>query len=183
MTGPLVDSPLRSLVAIDSAPWPMVSLQWERAATSTANERLEDDRARLRCLFGGQPVADRLAMSAVFATPICPNFHLVAHPGLAGVGLIFARWLGRSAFHAGAVFIGGGAWGLVAHKGRGKTTTLAALALAGHQVLADDLVVVEGSTVLVGPRTLDLRPSAAARFGGDLPVISVRGAERRRLVL
>jgi len=183
LAGPLVDDELRSLLAVDTAPWPRVTLRWKAAATSPANENLEDDRAMLRCLFGGYLVADRVAMSATFRDRTRPDPHVLAHPGLAGVGLIFARWLGRSAFHAGLVLASGGAWGVTAIKGKGKTTTLAALALAGHEVLADDIAVIDGTSALAGPRTLDLRPSAAERLEGDFTVLSVRGAQRRRLVL
>lgn len=182
LAGPLVDDGLRSLLPAGVAPWPQVEVRWE-AAPATANEHLDDDGATLRCPFGGQLVADRRALTATFQRPSRPDHHVVAHPGLTGVGMVFARWLGRSAFHGGTILLDGEAWGLLAAKGGGKTTTLAALHLAGHKVLADDILVLDGSTAFTGPRTLDLRPSAADRLEGDFGVISVRGAERRRMVL
>lgn len=183
LTGPLVDRHLRGLLAVDGAVWPTVCVQWAHATSSTVDEHLDDGHAALRGLFGGQLVADRQAMSATFRSRTCPDHHILAHPGLAGVGLVFARWLGRSAFHAGLFLAGGGAWGLVAPKGGGKTTTLAALALAGKEVLADDLAVIDGTQALTGPRTLDLRPLAAEHLQGEFSAVSVRGAQRRRLIL
>lgn len=183
LSGSLVGEELRSLLPVDGGPWPQVKLDWEPKAMASANEVMDDDRASLRCLFGGNLLADRMAMSATFCNAPCPDPHVLAHPGLAGVALVFARWLGRSAFHGGAVLSDQGAWGVVGAKGRGKTTTLAALALNGHDVLADDMVVLDGSAALTGPRTLDLRPSAAEHMDGDFTVVTVRGGERRRLVL
>lgn len=183
-SGPLVSDELAALLL--SAPggrWPEVRLEWRHEADQLRDESLEDDAAVLRCLFGGYLETDRATASATFASPSPPDAHVLAHPGLTGVAAVFARWLGRSAFHGGAVLTTHGTWGLVGSKGRGKSTTLAQLALSGHQVLADDLVTLEGTEALTGPRTLDLRPSAARRLDGAFRSVRVRGGERQRLVL
>lgn len=183
-SGPLVTERFRALLLSDPGPWPSVRLDFDTVRLPHANEVLGEDSATLRCLFGGHLVAEREAMLATFrGTDEGPDPHVLAHPGLAGVAVIFARWLGRSAFHGGAVLSDLGAWGIVGDKGMGKTTTLAALALTGRHVLADDLVVLDDRMVLTGPRTLDLRPAAAERLEGDFTVVTVRGGERRRLVL
>ncbi len=181
--GPLIGARVRSLLPDDPGPWPDVRVAWAPAALGGAREEIGDDRAIVHCLFGGHLAADRRAMSATFCDPARPAPDLVVHPGLAGVGVIFARWLGRSAFHGGAVLAAGQAWGVVGAKGSGKTTTLAALSRLGHQVLADDLVVLDGGRVLSGPRALDLRPAAAARLPGGVGTVAVRDGERRRLAL
>ena len=53
------------------------------------------------------------------------------------------RSLGRLALHAGCVAIDGGAVAFVGASGAGKSTTVAALALRGASLLADDLVALE----------------------------------------
>jgi hypothetical protein len=64
----------------------------------------------------------------------------------------------------------------------GKSTLLASLALHGHTILSDDLVVIEGGRVFAGPRCLDLRPSAAEWLSAvDAPL--VRDESRARLQL
>jgi hypothetical protein len=63
-------------------------------------------------------------------------------------------------------------------KGAGKSSTLAWLAGAGHDVLTDDILLVEGGTAYAGPRCIDLREEPAERLGlgEDLGVV---GARRR----
>lgn len=190
--GPLLDESLCSMLACEqpgsaepalASRWPQVSLAWERGDLGGAHETLGEDDALIRCLFGGHLVVNRLSGSARFVDPTRPGADVVAHPGLAGVGAIFARWLGRSAFHGGAVIAGDGAWGLVGAKGRGKSTALAALSVAGHPILADDLVVLESGQALSGPRTLDLRRSAAEHLQVESRTVSVRAGQRQRLTL
>ena len=60
---------------------------------------------------------------------------------------------------------------------------LAALALAGREVLVDDLVVVDQCACYAGPRCIDLRPDAAGALGLDGATAVVRSTERRRLPL
>ena len=50
---------------------------------------------------------------------------------------------GVPALHASAVDVGGEAVVLLGHKGRGKSTTAAALVMRGHALLADDIVAVD----------------------------------------
>lgn len=182
LSGPIVDEPLRALLLDGGDGWPAVRLDW-RAGRQATEESLDEDSATLRCPFGGHLVTDRLAMSATFVGTSVPDHHVLAHPGITGIAVIFARWLGRTAFHGGAVLTTSGVWGIVAAKGKGKSTTLAALALRGYEVLADDLVVLDGNDALAGPRTLDLRPSAARNLPGPFTTVRVRGGERQRLLL
>ena len=94
-----------------------------------------------------------------------------------------SRWLGRESFHGGAVAIGDGAWAVLGDKEAGKSSTLAWLALAGHPVLADDLVVLADGRALAGPRSIDLREASAAqlRVGEPLGRIGLRDRWRLRL--
>jgi hypothetical protein len=83
------------------------------------------------------------------------------HPLLGHAGGIVAWWAGRESFHAGGFVVAGSAWGVVARRGGGKSSTLAQLDAAGVPIVADDLLVVDAASVFAGPRTLDLRQDAA----------------------
>jgi hypothetical protein len=107
----------------------------------------------------------------------------LVHPYLAPGAAVLARWAAREAFHAGAVVAGEGAWAVLGERETGKSSTLAWLALGGHAVLADDLVVLDGTDALAGPRCIDLRGDAAARFGAGEPLGVVGTRERWRLAL
>lgn len=124
---------------------------------------------------------DRIGSSVVFFAPSEATDDEVVHPYLAPAAIRFAGWHGRAALHAGAFVSAGGAWGLLAAREGGKSTTLGRLALSGVPVLADDLLVVERAGALAGPRCIDLRPSAAS--GGDPSLKRVRSGERLRLPL
>lgn len=113
---------------------------------------------------------------------------VVVHPGLAWAGLAFALAAGRDAVHAGAVSGPGGTWAVIGTKETGKSTLLAAAAEAGIDVVADDVLVIDGDGVLSGPRCVDLRhppdvhPSTPVdRAGGRWRVTLPPTAPRRRL--
>jgi len=80
------------------------------------------------------------------------------------------------------VVIDGAAWGVLGSKEAGKSTTVATLAEAGHDVLSDDLLVLDGPMALAGPRIIDLRLASAEQLGRDRLVV-VRKGERHRLLL
>lgn len=112
-----------------------------------------------------------------------PDADLV-HPCLWPAAAIFARWQGAESFHGGAFTdVSGGAWALLGERGAGKSSLLAALALAGHQVIADDLVVVDGRACFAGPRCIDLRPGTARMLCLSDRTSPVRSTRRRRLPL
>ncbi|HVE97922.1 MAG TPA: hypothetical protein VNA12_01950 [Mycobacteriales bacterium] len=107
------------------------------------------------------------------------------HPVLAGAAVMAHHWGGRLALHGGVVAGAHGAVLLLADRGVGKTTTLAAL--SNHvAVLADDVAIVgAGAWVLAGPRCLDLRPEALPLLG-DVALrdpTPVRGGDRLRVTL
>jgi hypothetical protein len=84
----------------------------------------------------------------------------LVHPVMVVVGAAVAWWTGRLSFHAAAVVMNGRAWVLLASPGGGKSTLATCLRGRGHAVLSDDLVVLDGRTVLAGPRSADLREGA-----------------------
>lgn len=125
---------------------------------------------------------DRGARSAeLFATDDVSPERLV-HPCLAPLAIAAAHWQRRVPLHASAVVIDGRAWALLAERGDGKTTTVAALARAGHGVLTDDLLVVDADLQAhAGPRCVDLRRASAEAFPEAVRVDDFPGRERFRL--
>jgi hypothetical protein len=118
----------------------------------------------------------------VLARGRLPDAELV-HPCLWPAAAVFARWRGLETLHGGAfVDARGEAWAVLGGRGAGKSSLLAALALHGHEVVADDLLVLVGGHCLAGPRCVDLRPEMVSELKlAALPW--VRSSRRRRLAL
>ena len=87
-----------------------------------------------------------------------PEQAALVHPYLWPAAAVYARWRGAETLHAGAIRLPGqlGAWVVMAAGGGGKSSLLAGLAMAGCEVVADDLVVVDGADCYAGPRCIDL---------------------------
>jgi hypothetical protein len=167
--------PERAGLAAGQPDWPLVSVGRHAAlapddARGVTHELLGDCTVRL----GRDP------LQADFACARELRDEELGHPLLSFVSATLARWIGREAVHAGAVLAHGGAWAVVADRGGGKSTTLAALARSGWPVLSDDLLVIEDGAAFRGPRSVDLRASGAQMVGG--PTRPVRGT-RHRLAL
>ena len=94
-----------------------------------------------------------------------------------------SRWLGREGFHGGGIVVDGGVWAVLGDKTAGKSTTLAWLARAGVGVVSDDVLIVDGETVLAGPRSIDLREEAAERLGTGELIGRVGARDRWRVTL
>jgi hypothetical protein len=174
----------RGMLALNGAQaWPVLSVSTAIESRDGARRvDLGPDRACIdvlaaRLLLEREPIR----LTALADTRL-PDADLV-HPCLWPAAAVFARWRGLETLHGGAfVDDRGGAWAVVGARGAGKSSLLAALAIAGHEVVADDLLVLDGADCFAGPRCVDLRPDAAAALGlGALP--SVRSTRRRRLVL
>ena len=146
-------------------------------------EFVDDDRAELLLRSGGRILIDRTAGQVSFVIPHEVRPDELVHPYLAPAAAVIGRWLGRESVHAGAFAIDGRVWGVVGEREAGKSSTLAWLALAGIDVLCDDMLIVDGRTPFRGPRSIDLRADAAERFEAG-EAIGVTGArERWRLQL
>jgi energy-coupling factor transporter ATP-binding protein EcfA2 len=154
-----------------------------RLTKSSTGDALDDRRADL--LLGDirhRLVFDRQTLTATFeGPPLSPDELL--HPFLVPVASIAGRWLGREAFHGGAVAFPGGALALLGPREAGKSTLLAALAGAGLPVLADDMVVIEHGRVFRGPPCVDLRCAPPAGVLDGLPLARVRRGSRFRVRL
>jgi hypothetical protein len=183
LTGAAVDL-AADLLGEALAGWPAVEVEW----TSPLDDPPETgsfgpSRCILPLLSGGHASFDRERRLARLHKPGPAERQILAHPCLSAVGLVFARWDGRVALHAGGVVVDGRAWGVLGAQEAGKSTTLAALAGAGHGVLCEDLLVLEGTNAFAGPRTVDLRPSAAAHYEDPGRLSEVRQGQRHRLVV
>jgi hypothetical protein len=168
-----------------SAPlsWPTLTLCVTLGFDEGGPDWVDPDHARLR-VHDGQVKIDRRRAEAVFTVRRRPSPDALVHPHLAPVAAIASRWLGREAFHAGAVVLGDGAWAVMGEKGSGKSSLLAWLALDGHDVVADDLLVLdERRRVLAGPRSVDLRTNAAQRLGIGEPLGVIGTRERYRMAI
>jgi hypothetical protein len=141
-------------------------------------EHVDGDHAELRLRSGGRVLIDRRGASARFEVPHPVRPDELVHPYLAPAAAVIGRWLGRESVHAGAFAVGDRALGVVGTREAGKSSTLAWLALAGTEVLCDDLLVIDGRSTFTGPRSIDLREDAAARLGAG-EAIGVTGARER----
>jgi hypothetical protein len=132
---------------------------------------------------GGRLVLDRSTLTATYEVPAPLDGDDLAHPFLAPAASVMAGWQGWDAFHAGAFARDGRAVAVLGPRGQGKSTLLAAMALRGVAVLADDVLVLEQGVAHVGPRCIDLRPEGVERAFPAAPLEPSRGGERLRLAL
>jgi hypothetical protein len=142
---------------------------------------VDDDRATLRMTEGWvEIVRNPRAIRYHVSRPLTAE--MLVHPYLAFPAAVVNHWLGRVALHAGCIVVDDAAIAILGTKGAGKSSTMAAAARAGYEVLAEDLLIVDGGEAMAGPRAIDLRADAAAEFGGRyLGVVGAR--ERWRIAL
>lgn len=174
----------------DGVDWPDVTIVrrlWEGGDDDLPATEVGDDRAILRLLGGGYLEIDRASATATFHLMSLGTERDVAHPLLAPVGAVLARWQGRETFHCAGFTNGGAAWALAADKEAGKSTLAAQLALRGVPLLADDLLVLDHGLdlCLAGPRLVDLRRPTADHLRDEhgVELVDVRGGDRARLEL
>ena len=175
-----------SLALRGAAAWPAIHFRTELTddPLARASEVREDGATIVNPAATLLVDRERAEVRVRSASPV-PEADLV-HPGLWPVGAVFARWRGAETLHAGAFVPEGGtdAWAVMADSTGGKTSFLAMLALTGIEVLADDLLVIEGGDCVGGPRLLDLRPEVVERLElGARVTTLVRSTSRRRLSL
>jgi hypothetical protein len=168
----------------DHASWPEVHVLRGAWFEPASTGKVSREKAVLSLLSGSWVELDRARESAMLRAPEGADPSELIHPFLASVAVVFSWWHARNALHGGAFAASDGcAWALLGPRGCGKSTTLAALSLAGFPIVSDDLIVVEGHHVLAGPRSLDLRPEAVGMVGHGTLAGAVRGGSRRRMIL
>jgi hypothetical protein len=177
-----VDAARDLLVEADPA-WPRLALRSRVEPSNVEQEWVRPDSAVLRLKTGGHIELDRASAEAVFVVDRVLSAEELVHPYLAPVAAVMAHWLGRESIHAGAFAVDGGAIGIVGDRESGKSSTLARLALDDVEIVCDDMLVLEGSKVLAGPRSLDLREEPARRLGVGSSIGKAGARERWRLRL
>lgn len=173
----------RELLVPAPAAWPGISVGIDPPAAVDPTLLLTERLARYPDGAGGHAAIDRGDGRLRFGGPRPLGLDEVVHPRLGMAAAVYAHWLGRAAFHAGAFVEHGRAWAVIGERGDGKSTLLAALALAGRPVIGDDTLVLDGAGCLAGVRCIDLRPGTAARLGCREDVVAVRRGARERLRL
>lgn len=129
--------------------------------------RVEPDRAELWMSDGDRILVDRETLTARFVTRRRFEDQVILHPYLGLPASIASHWLGRQALHGGAFRLENRAWILVGDREAGKSSILAWLLQRGHHVVSDDIAIIDGGAVFAGPRSVDLRGTAADRLGGE----------------
>lgn len=172
-----------SLIPSPSPESPILSVEYRREPGLKTPSSIEDDRARLNLVDGGDITLEREGLSAVIRSPLALTEDELAHPYLGTAAVVAAHWCGREPFHGGGIVAGGGAWAVLGSREGGKSTLLAAASGLGHPVVADDLLVVSEGSVFSGPRSIDLRPDALEHLSESLPTCDVRRGTRHRLSL
>jgi hypothetical protein len=142
---------------------------------------LDPDGAAIWLSDGDRIELDRAARSVRFATANRFTDRVVLHPYLSLPASVHSHWLGRQALHGGAFRHAGRTWAVLGDKEAGKSSTLARLLLRGHEIVSDDVLILDGADVFSGPRCVDLRSESAAALGGeDIGVVGSRGRWRLR---
>ncbi len=143
----------------------------------------DDDHLRCKLVDEGSLALDRAARTATFVIRPPVDAEDVAHPLLAAAAATFCRWDGFAVLHGGVVARDGRALAVVGEQEAGKSSLLGWIALHRDDldILADDLVVIRDGVVRAGPRSIDLRPGAAAALPLTTSAVSTRNGSRTRL--
>jgi hypothetical protein len=163
--------------------WPRLDVVRREGVARHEHDSLSEDSAVLVLQQSGEILLDRRNARAEFVVPRELGDAELVHPYLAPVAVVFGGWLGRESLHAGAFAAEGGVWAVVGDRESGKSSMLAALALAGSDIVCDDILVLEGDEAFAGPRSLDLRGDAAERLGVGTALGVVGARERWRVEL
>jgi hypothetical protein len=169
---------------VDARPdWPHLRLTTAVEDFPAAPEAVTEDRAELLLRAGGRVTLDRSSGVARYSVPRRLSSDELVHPYLSPAAAVVAHWMRRLAFHAGAFAGPAGTWALAGDREAGKSSMLAWLALNGHDVVADDVLVLRNGTAYAGPRSIDLREGAAKRFGAGKALGVVGSRHRWRVAL
>lgn len=174
---------MSDLVIQDPPPWPLATIRQRRQERAARPAVVTPQRVDVPLIDGGSLVVTRDTMTATFSVLAPLTDDDLLHPYLAAAAAWFSHWLGRETFHAGAFVVDGTAYAVAGPKEAGKSSLLAWLSGQGVDVLADDLLVIEGDVVFTGPRCIDLRHGTVASLVDALPASRVRSGTRHRVVL
>jgi hypothetical protein len=158
-----------SLLSEADPSWPRLLVETRLGPIDDDPDEVGPNHASLRLRTGGRIFLDRPDGLATISTPNPLEAFEIVHPYLAPAAAVMSYWLGRESFHGGAIQVGDVAWGVIGDRDSGKSTLLAHF--------------VEQNVCFAGPRSVDLRRSAAEHMGGaeELGVVGAR--ERWRVQL
>jgi hypothetical protein len=171
---------LPHLAAVDSDA-PEVRLHWLHGTALGDARDVGPDRVRLAYRRGGSVTVRRDPPRAEFVLPHPTPVAAMVHPIGTMPLSVLAHWRGDATLHGGAFLHAGVAWGICGERSAGKSTTLALVAERGLTIMADDLLAIQGRDALAGPRCVDLRADAAARFDSAVSLGMVGERVRYRL--
>jgi hypothetical protein len=165
--------------------WPQLRIETRRGTPPNARPagtvHVAAEHAEIWLVGGGRIDVRRDPLTVRFTTREPLSADTILHPYLGLPASIASRWLGRHALHGGAFAHAGRAWALLGEREAGKSATLAQLLSTGSTVLSDDILIIDGTNVFAGPRSVDLRAEAAALVGGEpLGVVGSRPRWRLR---
>jgi len=180
-----VDLPGRYLV---DAPddWPELTIERGSGEVGPEPACVRDDHATYRTLdtAGEARVAIQRDPLAVRITAAHESAgESMIHPQMGTIAAIIGHWSGQLAFHAGALLLGDGAWGIMGAREAGKSSLLGYLATTGVGIIADDVLVLGGGQIFAGPRCVDLREGAAEWLGRGEVIGSGGPRQRWRMTL
>jgi hypothetical protein len=170
-----------SLLVEAGVDWPELTISQQVGNGEIQAERVTATHAEVRLRAGGRLDIDREECRALYTVPRHLRDDELVHPYLAPAAAIVSRWLGRESLHAGAFVAGAGAWALLGERESGKSSTLACLSKAGHEIVTDDMLILDGRGVYFGPRSVDLRREAAEHLGTGSALGMTGARERWRL--
>ena len=161
--------------------WPSWGFEWSPLGAHRQDMVANSDR---RLTFSHEPeglaTVDREARRTTLhlARPLSEAG--LVHPYMSTTVVAWAHWQGWHVVHAGAFVVGGQVWALVGERESGKSTAVAWCASRELAVFADDMLVLRDDTALAGPRSVDLRHSAAEHFGIGHHIRNLGNRERWR---
>lgn len=162
---------------------PELSVSVELGCVGGRRESFGPRGAEIALLDGGW-VSLTPGGHAHFVLPRSVPDEEIVHPWLVPAAATLNGWHGRQVLHGGAFARDGRGVVVLGDKEDGKSTLLAALALAGEvDILADDLAVIDNGAIQAGPRCIDLRPGTEAGLAHSRAHQLVRDAGRLRMPL
>jgi hypothetical protein len=174
----------RSLLVPADPNWPTFHIDRETGAPPWREfDVVTDSDAQLMLQTGGEIRIVREPGTVIFSTEPGMSEEALVHPYLAPVAAVAGYWFDRESFHAGAFVVDGAAWAVLGERESGKSTLLASLALRGIDVLSDDMLILDSDRPFAGPRSIDLRATAAQELGVGQHLGVVGARERWRLQL
>lgn len=143
-------------------------------------EHVGPDSARLTTEPTGFVEIERAAARSTLVWDHEASIDELVHPGLATTAATVAWWQGRLTLHGAGLAHDGRAIGILGQREHGKSSTAAWLLQRGWDAVSDDLLVLDGTHVLAGPRIVDLRRETAERWDLGEYIGQVGSRERWR---